>query len=359
MIIFFEIDKINVERYYFNRLDKNFNTNDVIVVLEDPNEFFDFKKNYPDIKVFLFKDWIYKYSKNYQNAYVIINGNRIPDLLMTKISKDNYCKVIYIQHGLYVRFMKRKKMLFIRKFKKAIRYVIYAIKINKLSALFKIHFLGHSRKIAADFSHFYPDYALVYSEYWKEWHKENYFFDMVPNYNFLKNNDADIKIKKVKNTAIYCYQTLVEDGRVKVTYFKSLMNEIIKSVEKAGLKLIIKGHPRMFESTRYFFENKGIEIIDDVMPVGGPIIGHYSSLLVRWVYEGNKLFLIPLKGHTIPDYLVDLSTAVCFPAELMELLNKKDLGKGQQNELKERSDYYFNFSGKDSIDSINDILKVI
>ena len=325
MIILFEIDKINVERYYFNRLNENFQTNEIVVVLEDPKEFLDFKITYPEITIYLFKDWLSKYCKNYHNEYVIINGNRIPDLLMTKISKDNHCKVIYIQHGLYVRFMKREYKLFVRKIKKAIRYFNYAFKVNNVRNLFKIHVLGYSRKIVAINCNYYPDHAFVYSNYWKQWHKENYFFDMVPTYSFLKNNDADIKIKKVCNSAIYCYQTLVEDGRIEVIYFRRIMNEIIKSVKAAGLNFIIKGHPRMSKSSKDFFKDKGITIYNNLMPVGGIVIGHYSSLLVRWVYEGDKLFIIPLKGHTIPDYLEDLSTAICSPSELVGVLNNSDL----------------------------------
>ena len=107
---------------------------------------------------------------------------------------------------------------------------------------------------------------------------------MVQNYHFLKNNDADKKTKKVLNTAVYCYQTLVEDGRIEITYFNNLMNQIIKSVESTGLKLVVKGHPRMIKSSIEFFENKGIQIINDFVPVGGVVIGHYSTLLLRWIY---------------------------------------------------------------------------
>ena len=35
---------------------------------------------------------------------------------------------------------------------------------------------------------------------------------------------------------------------------------------------------------------------------------------------GDKLFLIPLKGHTIPYYLEELATAICSPTELLDAL---------------------------------------
>ena len=98
MLIFFEIDKVNVERYYFNRLRKNFDFNQIVVVLEEVDDFYKFKEAYPNIQVFLFSDWLRKYCKNFQNKYVIINGNRIPDLLMAKVSNE---KTIYFVFSKY------------------------------------------------------------------------------------------------------------------------------------------------------------------------------------------------------------------------------------------------------------------
>ncbi len=359
MLIFFEIDKVNVERYYFNRLRKNFDLNQIVVVLEEVDDFYKFKEAYPNIQVFLFSDWLRKYCKNFQNKYVIINGNRIPDLLMAKVSKENCCKIIYIQHGLYVRFMKRQYTLFFRNIKKTIRYACYALRLKKGLDLFKVHVLGYDRKIIANNSMIYPDYALVFSEYWKLWHVKNYFFNMVHNYHYLKNNDSNRKTKKVVNTAVYCYQTLLEDGRIEIDYFKNLMNQIIKSVESSGLKLVVKGHPRMIKSSIEFFENKGIPIINDIIPVGGIVIGHYSTLLLRWVYEGDKLFLIPLKGHIIPNYLKELATAICSPIELLDALKSNQIGKNKLTDFKERSDYYFNFSGNNSIEYIDEFISII
>ena len=92
-----------------------------------------FLKRYPHIKAYEFLDWIRGVSKHYMNSYVFVNGNRIPDLLMTKIGRENNCKVIFIQHGMYVDFMKREFSLFIRKFLKALRYINYAIRLKSNS----------------------------------------------------------------------------------------------------------------------------------------------------------------------------------------------------------------------------------
>ena len=78
--------------------------------------------------------------------------------------------------------MKRQYTLFFRNIKKTIRYAYYALRLKKGLDLFKVHVLGYDRKIIANNIMIYPDYALVFSEYWKLWHVKNYFFDMVHNY---------------------------------------------------------------------------------------------------------------------------------------------------------------------------------
>jgi hypothetical protein len=356
MLIFFEIDKINVERFYFSRLEENFDTENVVVVLEDPNELTIFKKEYPTIKSYQFLDWIRGASKQYKNSYVFVNGNRIPDLLMAKIGRENDCKVIFIQHGMYVDFMKREVSLFIRKLKKALRYVSYAIRLKKVISLFKVHVFGHSRGLTSDRKELYPHSAFVYSEYWKRWHNETFFFDNTKSYYLLKNNDTDQNVISLDNSVVYCYQTLIEDGRIDVSYFKKVIHEIIRSVEVAGLNLVVKGHPRMSESTKDFFEEQGVEVLLSGLPSGGIIIGHYSTLLARWVYEGDVLLLVELEDHVIPEPIRNLATSVCQITEFSRVLTQNV--KRDVYELKELSDYYFNFSGSDSVYNISEILKV-
>ena len=357
MIVFFEIDKINVERYYFNRLEKDFDTEEVIVVLEDPNELNIFQDNYPEIKSFLFLDWIKGASKQYKNSYVFVNGNRIPDLLMAKISHENDCKVIFVQHGMYVYFMKREVSLFIRKLRKAFRYAFYSIKLRKVISLLKIHIFGHSRILTSDRREFYPQYAFVYSEYWKVWHKKNYFFDQTKNYFFLKNNDSEQSVYKLNNSVIYCYQTLLEDGRIDVNYFKEVMNDIIASVNASGLNFVVKGHPRMSNSTKDYFKENCVEVIQSNFISGGIVVGHYSSLLARWVYEGDILIIVELEGHDIPESIQNLATDICPPENLAKCLKKLDYSKLE--DLRMESDFYFNFSGKNSVKTISEMLRIV
>lgn len=357
MIVFFEIDKVNVERYYFNRLEKNFDSENIVVVLEDPTELKLFKKEYPKIKSYLFLKWIIKESKNYKNSFVFINGNRIPDLLMSKLSHENNCKVIFLQHGMYIDFMKREFILYFKYMAKTFRYLFYALLTGNFFSLFKIHVFGYSRSLTSDCKNLYPDSAFVYSEYWKKWHINKYFHGNTNNFYFLKNNDLDQNIYKLDNTAVYCYQTLIEDGRINEGYYKNITSQIINSIKDLGMNFVVKGHPRMSESTKKFFQEKEVELVLNDFPSGGIIIGHYSTLLARWVYEKDLLFLVELKGHKIPESIENLAHTICTAKQLDKEIRKLDESKKET--LKKRSDFYFNYSSENSVNTINEIIASI
>ena len=275
---------------------------------------------------------------------------------MAKIGRENDCKVIFIQHGMYVDFMKREVSLFVRKMIKALRYASYAIRLKKAISLFKVHVFGHSRGLTSDMKELYPHSAFVFSEYWKGWHNDTFFFNNTKSFHFLKNNDIDQDVISLNNTVVYCYQTLIEDGRIDVSYFKKVIHEIIRSVKDSGQDLVVKGHPRMSRSTKEFFKEQGVEVILSGLPSGGVIIGHYSTLLARWVYEGDVLLLVELEDHDIPEPIRNLAISVCQINEFSRVLAQNV--KREVNELKELSDYYFNFSGSDSVNSIAEIIRV-
>lgn len=354
MIVFFEIDKVNIERFYFKRLGKEFDCENIVIVLEDPHELKSFKKAYPKIKSYLFLEWIRRQSKNYKNSYVFINGNRIPDLLMSKISHENNCNVIFIQHGMYVDFMKREIQLFFTKLRKSIRYLFYAIMTGELISLFKIHVFGYSRSLTSSRKILYPDSAFVYSEYWKDWHNKTYFHGNTKDFHLLRNNDKNQSVIKLDNSVVYCYQTLVEDGRIDANYFQGVMNEIIKTVRELGMNLVVKGHPRMSESSKKFFLERDIKLVFNEFPSSGLVIGHYSTLLARWVYEKDLLFIVELNGHETPEPLEKLAYRKCIVESLSEEIRK--LNKSKLELKKKESDFYFNYSDEHSAETINEII---
>lgn len=359
-IIFFEIDRVNIDRYYFNRLNENIDPSRIIVVLEDPKELVLFKKFHPKLRSFIFLDWVKEHAIYYRNSVVFINGNRIPDLLMTKISRKFNCKVVFIQHGMFTGFLKRNYSFYLKKINKTMRYFKYAFLLKKPVELFRIHVLGHKRSLIKESDNLYPDFVSVYSNYWKDWHLKNYFFSNKLNFLYLTNNDSIQEIQEFPNTFIYCYQTLVEDGRIKSSYFFHVMEKIICFANQMNRQLVVKGHPRMSYQSMEFFEQRKIKIVTKGFPVAEVIIGHYSTLLARWAYEGKKIILIELDGHDIPLILKKMSDATIAIDKLTKELIQSMLSLEkslQDNQL--RANYYFNFSNQNSCHSITDILSKI
>lgn len=113
----------------------------------------------------------------------------------------------------------------------------------------------------------------------------------------------------------------------------------------------------MSEATKFFFKEKGVEVILKGLPSGGVIIGHYSTLLARWVYEGDVLLLVELEDHDIPGPIQELATIKCsFDNVYKEL---KNLDNTRVEKFRLKSDFYFNFSGKECVGTIDEMLQLV
>ena len=66
--------------------------------------------------------------------------------------------------------------------------------------------------------------------------------------------------------------------------------------------------------------------------------------------------LVELEDHDIPEPIRNLATSVCQITEFSRVLAQNV--KRDVNEMKELSDYYFNFSGSDSVYNFAEILRV-
>jgi hypothetical protein len=78
----------------------------------------------------------------------------------------------------------------------------------------------------------------------------------------------------------------------------------------------VKAHPR---SDLQAYQSAGLEIVE-TLPNAEVYLGHYSSLLAAPVQLGKKLGLIPIEGHLIPDYFLEVGTILRSRADLESLL---------------------------------------
>ena len=190
-----------------------------------------------------------------------------------------------------------------------------------------------------------PNFTYVFSEFYKKWHIKNYFGEKTK-YGFLKNRDNVYKPKVEKNALVFCYQTLVEDGRIDPKLFFANLAKIKEYANKCRLRAIIKTHPRMSVAHLEKISNDGWEIFDSTteLPIGEITIGYYSSLLSLWAFYKSPVISIKLENHFIPNEVSNYCTLV----EINDLMEMEfSFNEQKLQDRSKRVDYLFNFSGKE------------
>ncbi len=356
-IIFFEIDAINIKRYYLDVLPDLLSKSDASIIIESEAQKSILKNLNINLPVLVLE------SERPQSVralieeadFLIINGQRIPDIYLSLVAKKVKTKVIYLQHGMYIPHMKRGLGFFLKSLLKSYRYFKYgmlAAKADKNSKLFisllRTHLVDGNRDYNFKGDSGLPDMSFVFSRYWVEWHKDHYFKDDYNNFEIVGNPDP-IRFKNVhyENGEItYCYQTLIEDGRISKDYMLNVFDSIIDWVEGSGKKLIVKGHPRMSSDIVEYFNSRGIILEKEHLPITETVIGHYSSLMPMWTYYGINVYSLKLDGHEASPSIKETSV----PINELEEINNKEISPEQ---LKEKVEYYFNYNKEYSLEIWN------
>lgn len=239
---------------------------------------------------------------------VFVNGQRLTDCVVIAAAKNLELNTIYIQHGMYIPFMRRNMLFFIRRMVKTIRYLRYAFDIGLhfrsprlVMSSILTHVFGFSRSWVTKYS-LLPDVAWVYSDYWKKWHIEYYKFPQDLEFRYMSLPDLTrftSKDFKDNNTVAYCYQTLVEDGRISRSDMLNFYQELSLWASASSLKIVVKAHPRMDMQLADILRSYGFDIVSDYVPLTSYVIGHYSTLLAFWGLNKRKVICIELPGHNI------------------------------------------------------------
>ena len=315
---FFDINARDIDRYavFFLGIE----VPPKLMILENPVEYKKYLKTgkfkEADIKCSAWYS-IRKFEKLFKEKdikYLVLDAHRIPDVHIVIAAKKCNIDILYIQHGMYIPFMKRNKSMFLLKIVKTLRYLYYSInsgiELNDLSLakkLFDVHVRGKEREIVKKYNIF-PDRAAVFSDYWLQWHKEHYAFEKV---NMFIIGSPDFRkytfTKKLDNNVIaYCYQSLVEDGRI----LKSDMYKFYTSLSKWAIankyKIIVKVHPVADKEILKDLKDKYNFILEyDQVPNTDVVIGHYSSLLPFWGISSRKVVCVELEGHPVHHSIAD------------------------------------------------------
>lgn len=318
MLAIFEVDAVDVERFYLNAL--NFSIEDVgLVILESEQELFKFRDRHScsSVPSFSLETYLCDPRKigrlllSYKISHILLSSHQIPYQFIILTASLAGIKTIYVQHGLYIPFMRREYSFFLNKFAKACRYLfivaylsLYLKDVKVFIQVAASQIFGTRRPSYIEHPLLFPTHSLVFSRYWGEWHQQYYLFSDV-NMHIIGSHDLRIHSLDYicfESDIVYCYQTLVEDGRITLDTMNQFYTILAQYASEYSLRVIVKSHPRADpELINRLSTYYGFSINSESTPDGSIVIGHYSSMLAFWGYFGRKILAISLPGHPIPE----------------------------------------------------------
>lgn len=347
---------VNVLRYN-DELLKSY-CGDFLVLVDDPDHFYE--ADLPNLKFVCSSGFsiakLKKVLTFYNVSILYLSGQRPADIRVVMAANQLDIKIIYKMHGLYVPFMKRNFLFYISNFKKTLKTVYYLFDIIRASRSIRISVgvllsfvFGLSRAYWAKSELIRIDYALVWSEYWVQWHKEHWFISPRSGWVLIGNPDS-LKFKREvvsEEYVTYIYQTLVEDGRISKNLMYSFYRVLFSVSQNHGKRVVVKWHPRGSDEHRLFLESLGF-VISFNLPLSNTYIGHYSSLLGLVPLVGGRVFIFELEGHPTPEPIAKISNQIF--NDVFEFQHNIDLTSEVLVPKVEQAKFYFGEGMADDIE---------
>jgi hypothetical protein len=243
--------------------------------------------------------------------FLIINSFTAGDFRIINSIGDSSIFLLYIQHGLYLEYMKRNINFFINNFKRALSSLYYVADITswnlmKSYDIASVYLSGKNRSVISKELRSKTSLNMVLSEYWKQFHIESY---KINSEYFIAGFLDLLKFKsKPVDGIVYCSQTLVEDGRIDKLTMLNFYQELYDFGNKLAFKIFVKTHPRNSKWTIDIFKSFKFSIFTKEIPIGIVTIGHYSSLLPIWSINKCPIIIFELKKHPTPESISNLSS---------------------------------------------------
>ena len=301
-------------------------------------------------------------------AALVFMAQRIPDNFVLLAAKKSKIITIMLQHGLYVKFMRRTALLFLENLRKTLYYLYLVIQIAeqinlgifRTARAFVRHYIFGNVLGSQDFPNakLNCDLVLVHGEYWKIFHQKQFGYKLeqqivVGSHDFnnrnFDNNEYDVAV-------CYVAQTLVEDGRLSRRRMIKFVTEVLRPLSnRFGEKFVVKLHPRS-DLSLYSSLSKKTQFERLSLPTSKVVIGHYSSLLVEVVSFTEKLCLYEFEKHETPEYLRMIASDIGLESNenkdfLLLIGNRvnEEICNSRRRALKEKLVNYF---GNPEIDSL-------
>lgn len=318
MLAIFDMSSVNVTGYNYEIINKH--SSKYIAYVDDPNLCMPIN----DVNCHLICTGWWRISKFVSHlrsnkiSVIIISGQRPADLRILIAAAELNIPIIYKMHGLHIPYMKRTLIFYLDKFQKSIRTLFYLMDVfwttRDLSlsiGMFRSFVFGQPRKIWANSPLLTVEIGLIWSEYWEDWHKDNWA--MAPKSGWLTVGNPDtLKFKKINikdDSIVYIYQTLVEDGRIDIKLMNDFYDSLQSLVKNTGQSVYVKWHPRGNIEIQKSLIERGFLICKD-MPISKIYVGHYSSLLGLAPIMGGNVIIFELDGHVTPEPIYKIANAV-------------------------------------------------
>lgn len=322
-IALFEVDAVDVDRFFVVPLGLSDEVK--LVLVDEPSEYQRYQKEgmlrgdrvteSAWMKISEVRDLLVAREID----VLLLDASRIVDMYVAAAARDAGVTISYIQHGMYIPFMRRSFGFFVGKATKSIRYMTYAWRLARwlkniriFLRLFAIHVLGNSRHPLRDYTDIFPDRGAVFSAYWRDWHVLHYAFD---GDTLTSIGTPDLAKHKFGNAlpndhVAYCYQTLVEDGRISKEIMYAAYRQLAHWSETNRRVIVVKTHPRGSREHFGFLQSLGFVLETDVIPNTEMVIGHYSSLLAFWGLAGRRVVASRLPEHDVHESIAPWAEVV-------------------------------------------------
>lgn len=347
----YSIESVDAFRYnffIFNELIKNRCSNTICLYVEDDIslETLNLFKKYFELviveKVFLCNSSkINSFIIRDEINFLIINSFTAGDFRVLNSIKNFNIFTLYIQHGLYLTYMKRNFSYFINNIKRVVSSLYYIAEISSWNLrdtwnFANVYLNGRNRNVIPQELRSKTSLNLVFSEYWKNFHQEIY---KINTEYYISGLLDGLKFKlKTKKEIIYCAQTLVEDGRIDKLTMINFYKELFEFGNKINSGIIVKIHPRNSIWTKSLFKKYKFKIEEEDIPIGKVTIGHYSSLLPIWAINNSPIIIFELKNHPTPDSIVNVSSLTVKTLKNIDI-NQIKILKTNKNTIKYFGNY--------------------
>ena len=288
---------------------------------------------------------------------LLVFAQRLPDSAYVSVAKNLGIKTVMFQHGMYIPFMKREASFFGNNLLKTYKYMQCATTIAKASQAnsyayiceyLKIFVLGHKFiSTSIKKQHVNVDQVLVYGEFWKQYHQEEFGYELdsqkTVGYQDLEKIKHIIANPKEKCSVCYIAQTLVEDGRMARETFIEFIEILSRSIPDTE-KFYIKLHPRSDISLFDILvkQNSAVLCTTEAIPHCERYIGHYSTVIALVSRVSRNVLLWEFDDHPIPRYFSDYCQIVTKKAADLKLFFKVgSISEQTQENLSKMQDFFY------------------